>query len=236
MTPAGPPSPDPAQQPQQRWQPQPRPQYSIAGMRRAPLAYWLSPDASRLIDPAWPTALRCMAWNRGQYRGLTAALLGLATTGFGAAILSAVIDPFGIGLIATLLAVAAALLAGGWIIRARTNRAILKTIPMMASRGPRTMTGGIIMTIFFGLLFLAGASPILVTIANGPGGIAASIGTAVLVLLGTMSVFLFPPHAIQHAERDFRRLIERDPGFRHKLEAMSLTWTDPLGRRDFGPL
>jgi hypothetical protein len=50
------------------------------------------------------------------------------------------------------------------------------------------------------------------------------------------SVFAVPSYFIEHARRDFLADISADPQLRAALEEMSVTWRDPVGTREFGPL
>ncbi|MDR6506619.1 hypothetical protein [Arthrobacter oryzae] len=49
-------------------------------------------------------------------------------------------------------------------------------------------------------------------------------------------VFAVPSYFIEHARRDFLADISADPQLRAALEEMSVTWRDPVGTREFGPL
>ncbi|MDQ0075420.1 hypothetical protein [Arthrobacter oryzae] len=71
---------------------------------------------------------------------------------------------------------------------------------------------------------------------RGPEGGALLLGYAVMTLVFIGSVFTVPSYFLEHARRDFLADISAEPQLRAALEEMSLTWRDPVGTREFGPL
>ena len=206
--------------------------------RRHALSYWISEDASRLASPLTPSALRDMAWNRGQYRGLAAACLGVGTACLGASVLALAAGEAAIPAFVGLLLAGIVLLALGGMVRGRLRKPLVpSTEPVMASRAPGKLSSGIGLTLFLtlvlGVLLLPLALPL---VELGLGGMVRLVVGTVLFLLALASMFAAPAYYMEHAKRDFRSEIAGDPQLRSALEAMSLQWKDPRGFREFGPL
>jgi hypothetical protein len=205
--------------------------------RQRALSYWLSEDASRLASPLTPSALRDMAWNRGQYRGLATACLGVGAACVGASFVAVAAEEPAIPAVGLMLAGIVLLVAGGMVRGRLRKRLVPNTEPVMASRAPGKLSSGIGMTVFLslvlGVLLLPLALPLM---EMGFGGKVRLVIGAVLFLLAVASLFAVPAYFMQHAWRDFRRDIAADPQLRSALEAMSVEWKDPKGLREFGPL
>lgn len=207
-----------------------------ANPRQLPLSYWISKEAPSSAQALTPSALREMAWNFGQFRGLAAACIGVGAACLGGAGLTLFASPAAVGVLLGLLIAGAALLTTGVLVLRRVKRRVPSVRPVMASRAPGTLSSGIGLTVFLSLILGAVLLPAALLLAEGPGGMAAVVALYVLFLVATTSIFALPAHFMEHARRDFRAAILADPELRSALETMSLVWTDPVGYREFGPL
>lgn len=205
--------------------------------RQRDLSYWLSDEAARYAPAGLTTALRSMAWNRGQLRGLAGAAFGagLSFTGLG---ILAWATGGGPGILAGLAGPGLALVMFGVLMFRRIrSRRVLKVVELAPSRGPGNLRSGIGTAMFFVLVFGAASFPLSARLLErGPEGGVLLAGYAVMVLAFIASVFTVPSYFIEHAVRDFRADIAASPELRTALEEMSVTWKDPVGTREFGPL
>lgn len=205
--------------------------------RRRELAYWLHDEAGRLVPESTQTALRSMALNRGQHRGMAAAAVGAGAAFTGLGILGwatsgspgFLIGLTGPGLVLAIIEIL-------MFRRLRRNR-LPKAFAMLPSRGPGNFKSGLWAAVFFTAVFAVILSPLSGRLLErGPEGVVLLAGYAVMVMVFFASVFTAPAYFIEHAARDFRAEIEASSELREALEEMSLTWTDPAGTREFGPL
>ncbi|HEX9088671.1 MAG TPA: hypothetical protein VF867_14230 [Arthrobacter sp.] len=204
--------------------------------RQRDLTHWLSDDAARITPDNVTTALRSMAGNRSQYRGMAGAALGTGVSFTGLGILGW-ISGGGPGLLIGLSSPGLALAVLGALIFRRVRKRMPKVAGMAASRGPGNFRSGLGATAFFALIVGAMSYPLSTRLLEqGPEGFTLLVGYAVMVLVFIGSVFTVPAYFIEHAARDFRADIAASPGLRQSLEEMSLTWRDPVGAREFGPL
>jgi hypothetical protein len=205
--------------------------------RQRELGYWLSEEAARHAPAGVTTALRAMAWNRGQVRGLAGAALGagVAFTGFG---ILGVASGGGPGLLVGLSAPGLALVLFGTLMFRRIRRRRLpRVVEMAPSRGAGNVRSGLGLGTFFVLIFAGIGYPLASRLLErGPEGGALLLGYAVMTLVFIGSVFTVPSYFLEHARRDFLADISAEPQLRAALEEMSLTWRDPVGTREFGPL
>lgn len=205
--------------------------------RQRELSYWLSDEAARYAPDGVATALRSMAGNRGQRRGLAAAAVGAGAAFTGLGILGwatsgspgFLIGLSGPGMVLALIEVL--------MFRRLQRHRPPKVFEMLPSRGPGNFKSGLLTAIFFTVVFGAIFSPLSGRLLErSPEGVVLLAGYAVMVMMFFVSVFAAPAYFIEHAARDFRAEIESSPELRRTLEEMSLTWTDPVGTREFGPL
>jgi hypothetical protein len=204
--------------------------------RQLPLSYWLSQEAPASAQALTPSALREMAWNFGQFRGLAAVCLGVGAACLGGTGLTLLARPAAIAVLVGLFIAGAALLGSGLLLLRRMRRRVPSVRPVMSSRAPGKLSSGIGLTVFLSLVLGVLLLPAAFLLADGPGGMAAVVALYVLFLVATTSVFALPAYFMEHARRDFRAAILADPELRSALEAMALVWTDPVGYREFGPL
>ncbi len=204
---------------------------------RNPLHYWLDSDVARLAPAATTSALRDMAWTYGQWRGLAAAMAGL-----GAALLAGGLLALGMmtstpALWLSLILTALAMLGVYTYIQRAKLPKIARTAQPRISRAPAKTSSGVGLA---GLITLGVGAPMALALhgwlAQGPGPAFSFITVAVLFLVGNASVFGAPAYCAQHARRGFRSYIAKNAPFRQELLALSLTWDDPSGNRNFGPL
>lgn len=216
------------QQPASRSAPQPR---------QRELDYWLSDESARFAPPGVTTALRAMAWNRSQQRGLAGAALGAGTALAGSGLL-AVAAGGGPGLLAALSGPGIALAAVGIVMSGRIRRRTVPRVAMTApSRAPSKFRSGLGLGVFFAVVFGVVLYPLAaVLLERGPGGGLLLLGFAAMFLVLIGSIFTLPSYFMEHAVRDFRADIAASPELRRALEELSLTWRDPAGSREFGPL
>ena len=204
--------------------------------RQLPLSYWISEEIPLSVQAQTPSALREMAWNFGQFRGLVAACLGVGAACLGGAGLTLLASPAAVGVLLGLFVAGTALLTTGVLLLRQVKRRVPSVRPVMASRAPGTLSSGIGLTVFLSLILGVLLLPAALGLADGPGGMAAVVALYVLFLVATTSVFALPAYFMEHARRDFRAAVLADPELRSALEAVSLVWTDPVGYREFGPL
>ena len=204
--------------------------------RQFPLSYWIAEEIPPSAQALTPSALREMAWNFGQIRGLAAACVGVGAACLGGAGLTLLADPAPVALLVGLLIAGAALVVTGVLLRRRVQHRVPSVRPVMASRAPGRLSSGIGLTVFLSAVLGVLLLPAAISLAAGPGGMAAVVAMYGLFLVATSSIFALPAYFMQHARRDFRAAILADPELRSALEAMSPVWTDPVGNREFGPL
>lgn len=210
-------------------------QYSEHAPRQFPLDYWISGGTAQLAPDSTPSALRDMAWNRGQLVGLAAACFGTACSAFGAFLLVLALGG-PIGMVFTFAGMGASLLGVSLALRAKANR-VPKISPMMGSRAPGKFSSGLGFAAFLFLVFGAGLFPVVSPLLQeGPGHFFGFVAAYMLLLVATGSLFAAPAYFSQHARDHFRSRIAADPELRRSLESLSLTWQDPRGNRSFGPL
>lgn len=202
-----------------------------------PLDYWLNSDAARLSPETTSSGLRDMAWTFGQFRGLMMAMAGLGTTLLAGGLLALIMMPATLGLWISLIAVGLGLLGMSlWAQKAKLP-AIAHSKQPGTSRAAGTIGSGV--TLASGMALLACGIMALALhgwLGEGPGPAFSFFVVMLLIVSGTASVFIAPAYCIQHARRDFRRYIDKNPALRQELETLSLTWRDPFGARSFGPL
>jgi hypothetical protein len=205
--------------------------------RQRELGYWLSEEAGRFAPAGVTTALRAMAWNRSQQRGLAGAALGTGVSLAGSGLL-AVVSGGGPGLLAGLSGPGIALvLVGALMFRRIRQRRVPRVVEAAASRAPSKFSSGIGLGAFFAVVFAVVLYPLAgLLLDRGPVGGILLAGYATLFLLLIGSIFTLPSYFMEHARRDFRADIAASPELRQALEQMSLTWQDPVGSREFGPL
>lgn len=205
--------------------------------RQRELTYWLSEDAARYAPDGVTTALRAMASNRGQTRGMAGAAFGTGVSFTGLGLLGWATGG-GPGLLIGLSGPGIALAGLGALLFHRIRQQHLPKIAEMApSRGPGNFRSGLGVTAFFALVFGAMSYPLSTRLlGQGPEGLALLLGYAAMVLMFIGSVFTVPSYFIEHAARDFRADIAASTELRAALEQASLTWRDPVGAREFGPL
>lgn len=204
--------------------------------RQFPLSYWISEEVQPSAQALAPSALREMAWNFGQVRGLAAACLGVGAACLGGAALTLLASPAAVAVLLGLLLAGTALIGTGVLLRRRAKHRVPSVRPVMASRAPGKLSSGIGLTLFLSAVLGVLLLPAAISLAAGTGGMAAVVGMYALFLVATSSIFALPAYFMQHARRDFRAAILADAELRSALEAMSPVWTDPVGSREFGPL
>lgn len=213
-----------------------QPHPSPSTPRQLPLSYWISQELPQSAQALTPSALREMAWNYGQFRGLAAACIGVGGACLGGAALTLLASPDAVGVLLGLFLAGAALVTAGVLLQRRVKRRVPSVRPVMASRAPGKLSSGIGLTVFLSLALGVLLLPAALSLADGPGGMAAVVAMYALFLVATSSVFALPAYFMEHARRDFRAAILADAELRGALEAMSPVWTDPVGYREFGPL
>lgn len=204
--------------------------------RQFPLSYWISQEIQPSSQALAPSALREMAWNFGQVRGLAAACLGVGAACLGGAALTLLASPAAAGVLLGLLIAGTVLTGTGVLLRRRAKHRVPSVRPVMASRAPGKLSSGIGLTLFLSAVLGVLLLPAAISLEAGSGGMAAVVAMYALFLVATTSIFALPAYFMQHARRDFRAAILADAELRSALEAMSPVWTDPVGSREFGPL
>ncbi|MGP9500955.1 hypothetical protein ACT3TS_01930 [Specibacter sp. AOP5-B1-6] len=202
-----------------------------------PLDYWLNSDAARMAPAQGPSALRDMAWAYGQWQGLAGTCTGLGLTLLGGGLLSlAMLDGFP-ALWLCLLVAGLALLSTGVLVRRLKLPKIARVKQPPLSRAPGTLASGVGLAAF---MSAALGAPLALALAGwleqGPGPAFSFFAVLLLVVLGTVSAFAVPSYFAQHARRDFRARIDNNQALRQELEALSCSWRDTSGNRNFGPL
>lgn len=216
--------------------PQPQHGVFVPQPRQRELSYWLSDEAARYVPDSLATALRAMAWNRGQYRGMAGAAFGAGISFTGLGVLGWA-SGGGPGLLIGLSGPGLALVVIGILVFRRIRRRLPKVVEVAPSRGPGNFRSGLGVAAFFVAIFAGIFYPLAgVLLERGPEGGALLISYAVMGLTLIGSVFTVPSFYIEHAARDFRADIAASPELRQSLEQMSLTWRDQVGAREFGPL
>lgn len=204
--------------------------------RQFPLSYWIAEEVQPSAQSLAPSALREMAWNFGQVRGLAAACLGVGAACLGGAALTLFASPAAAGVLLGLLIAGTVLIGTGVLLRRRAKHRVPSVRPVMASRAPGKLSSGIGLTLFLSAVLGVLLLPAAISLEAGRGGMAAVVAMYALFLVATTSIFALPAYFMQHARRDFRAAILADAELRSALEAMSPVWTDPVGTREFGPL
>ncbi len=203
-----------------------------------PLDYWLASGMAGMSGTAQdslPSALRDMAWNRGQLLGLGAACTGTGAAMAGASLLVLLLDGAAVASV-IFLCLAAVLLGSAVAVRGLLRRPP-KVTPMMQSRAPGKFSSGLGFAAFMSVVFGVGLFPVVgPLLREGPLQLLGFVAAYALMLLVTGSLFAAPAYFSQNARRLFRQQISKDPGLRRFLEEMALTWRDPRGARQFGPL
>lgn len=204
--------------------------------RQRDLDFWLSADAAGLATPGITTALRAMAWNRSQQRGLAGAVLGVGIALTGGGLLAAAAG--GIGAAAAVGIPGVVLVILGVSLFARIRQRKLPRITMTApSRAPSKLSSGIGLGVFFTVMFGVILYPLAGRLMESvPAGAVLVLGYAVLLVVLMGSVFTLPSYFMTHAVRDFKADIAASPDLRRALESLAQTWRDPVGSREFGPL
>lgn len=201
------------------------------------LTYWRDSDMARTAPETSTSALRDMAWIHGQWRGLSGAATGLGIALLGGGLLSLATMTNAIALWLSLILIGLALLATGALVRAIKLPKIPQSRRPTASRAPQKFTSGINLAI---LITAAVGLPVAFAISGwltqGPVPAFSFIAVCLLIVVGTVSVFAGPAYRAENARRDFRRYIDRNATIRAELENLSMTWHDPHGNRNFGPL
>lgn len=202
---------------------------------RMPLDAWLEHGPAPGDPGGRRTALRDMAWNYGQARGLVAVRLGSGVVTLAAAGLAALND-------ATtaawwlLAAAVAQLVVGAAARRGRAVRGIPRTDPSMA-RGPETVRSGIGLALAMAAvlsLLLAVVTEAMVDAWRVD--LATVLALHVLVVAEVFCVFALPARFVEHARRDLRASLLADADRYAAFDRMAREWTDPRGFREFGPL
>lgn len=214
----------------------PQGQYPIASVaRRLPLDAWLAVPPGPGSQGVADTVLRTMASNYGMVRGLAASCLGTAGVLAAAAALAVLGDARAVA--AWLLLAAAVLAACGLgTLRGRTVRGVPPT-SLFAHRGAGTVRSGVTGALSVGALFTAVVLPVtLPMVQGGPADVVTALGVHVLVVTQALCAFAVPAWFVEHAVRDFRTAVLRDPRRYAALDRLSRTWDEPFGTREFGPL
>lgn len=203
------------------------------GPQQVPLDYWIS--TGRMVPDTVPSVLRDMAWNRGQFLGLAVACLGTAVSLLGAALLVLVLGGSP-GVVISFAVVGVALFCVAAGLRARLQ-GVPKVRPVMASRAPGKFSSGVGLAVFLSAILGVGLFPVVNPLLHeGAGQALGFVAAYALLLLATGCLFAAPAYFSEHAREHFRRRIASDPELRRELEAMSLSWDDPQGNKQFGPL
>ena len=201
-----------------------------------PLEYWLSPDLARLSPPEARSRLRELAdtqgtltaaWGAGIGAGAVFILTGVFITAMGG----------GVGLLAALGILGAALLALGILGCRRVQSRLPNTRRTLITRGPGSARGGIGMLVFFAVALgapIAFSAP--QSAARGDSTLPALIGAYILIMLFLVACILVPSTIMGRAREVFRRKAMADPDFRALLEQDLATWRDPVGDASYGPL
>lgn len=200
-----------------------------------PLDYWLSRDFARVAPEGTQSVLRNMAWNQGQWRGLSVAFGGSGAALLAAALLILVLG--GPAVAVVLFAVAGLFLLGGAVLASRKLRGVPRIKAVMQSRAPGKFSSGLGLAAFLSVVFGIGLFPVVgPLLQEGPVHAVAFVAAYALMLVVTVSLFAVPAYFSEHAREHFRRRIDADPQLRGYLENLALTWQDNQGGRAFGPL
>lgn len=181
--------------------------------------------------------LRDLAWAYGQWHGFAGAVVGIGIATVGTGILVAIRQAHLVWLWILLLALGAALVVFIPLIARRKIATITQRKSPKLSRAVESVAGGM-----GGAIILSAIGIVLASIALNPWwqqglkGMVSIFAVYALTVLLVGSVFVVPGYFAQRARRDFRRYIDANPALKKELEAMSLTWVDPVANRDFGPL
>lgn len=201
------------------------------------LDYWLDSDVARMAPEETPSALRDMAWSYGQWLGFMAAVVGLGITLMGAGILALVMMGGSVVLWLTLFLTGLALTATAWIVGWVKLATLAHGKQPGSSRAAGTLSSGLGLAVFMSVIMVAMVfSGFSGWLEQGPGPAFSLYAVCVLIIFGCLSVFAAPGYCSQHGRRYFRRRIDTNPELRQELEAMSLSWLDPIANRSFGPL
>lgn len=202
-----------------------------------PLAYWLESDMARLAPVTSNSVLRDMAWTYGQWSGFAAAMAGLGAAVLGGGLLALVMMPGTPGLWISLLLAGMGMLGVCAYIRRVKLPGIVRAKQPLTSRAPGKTSSGVGLA---ALIVVAVGAPMSLALggwwSQGPGPAVSLVLVALLFLLGTASVFVAPAWCAQHARQGFLRYLGKNAAVRRELEALSLSWYDPSGSRNFGPL
>lgn len=140
----------------------PRPQHGafVPQPRQRELTYWLSDEAARYATDSLSTALRSMAGNRGQYRGLAGATLGAGVSFTGLGVLGWATGG-GPGLLVGLSGAGLTLvMLGVLMFRRLRQRRLPKVVEMAPSRGPGNFKSGLGAGAFFTAVFAVISLPL----------------------------------------------------------------------------
>lgn len=214
----------------------PQGEYPVASTaRRLPLDAWLAVHPGTGGLGVADTVLRTMASNYGLMRGLAASCLGTAGVLVAATALAVLHDAPAAG--AWLLLAAAVLAACGLgTLRGRTVRGV-PSASLLAHRGAGTVRSGMTAGLVIGAVLTAVVLPVTLPMLRGGGAdVVTALAVHVLVLAQALCVFAVPAWFVEHAVRDFRAAVLRDPRRYAALDRLSRTWDEPFGTREFGPL
>lgn len=215
-----------------------RPQgaYPVASVtRRLPLDAWLAVPPGPSGPGVADTVLRSMASNYAMMRGLAAVCLGTAGILVVGAVLAALT---GARAAAPWLLLAAAVLGvcGIVTLRSRAVRGV-PSASLAAYRGTGRAWSGVVAGLTIGVPLSAIALPLTApSFQNGAADATAALVLHALIIAQALCVFAVPAWFVQHAIRDFRAAVLRDPDRYAKLDHLSRTWDEPYGTRQFGPL
>lgn len=214
----------------------PRGAYPIASAaRRLPLDAWVAVPPGPTSPGASDTVLRSMASSYGMMRGLAAVCLGTSGVLVAGSILAVLTETRGP---APWLLLAAAVLGicGIATLRGRTVRGVPSDSPA-AYRGAGTVSSGVGAGLMMGAVLSAIALPLTASsFQEGAADVAAALALHALIIAQALCVFAIPAWFVQHAVRDFRAAVLRDPDLYASLDQLSRTWDAPYETREFGPL
>lgn len=201
------------------------------------LRYWLDPRTTDVVGSVADSALRTMAQSYGARRGAAGASIGLGIA-LALAAVTNLLTANAAPLPALWLGLAAvALLVLGRISWRRIKSAAPPVRNVATGRASTSLAGGWILGTVLAIVMCLVAHLVLqIQLDSTARGFIAYAGYQLAVATSMLSVFMLPGYFSHHARRDLRRLIDSDPRVRTGLEALSLSWVDPVGTRSFGPL
>lgn len=202
-----------------------------------PLDHWLRPRPESAGMTPVSSKLGDIAANWSLLRGMCGAFAGVGACLVGIALALLLAGATTVGLSISLLVAGGALAATGLLVNKRKAHKIAQLKDYSQGRAMGTLRSGVGLTVvIFAVLGSALGLALFPWVSLGPAGLAAYVLALLMVLLLLASCFAVPGYFIEHGRRDLRRRIAADPVLRRELEALSLSWRDPVADKNFGPL